>query len=145
MSQRRTFWKTELQFLKQWIGEFPYTANRVDRLTFSLSANEDPNDGDEFKEQNDGTEQEQRNSEESECQRNICLSVAHGCVHDTCKYRQRVEQSSNHKDTYDDENRATNYHPDTGKSCLTDSFGVVEKIHALLVCPLEVSRNFLKH
>jgi len=99
----------------------------------------------EFQEEYYGSKEEQSDPKERESQGYIALCVAHGRIHDTREDRKAVEQSSYHEYTDDDEDCSTDDHPDTGEGCLTDCFGVVNKLHTLDVCALEVSRNFLKH
>ena len=111
----------------------------------AFSTYENPDNRDEFEEQNDSSQQEECNTQEGKRERNIALCITHGCIHDPREDREAVEQRSYHEYTYDDEYGPADDHPDTGEGCLTDCLGVVNQLHTLGVCALEVSRNFLKH
>lgn len=54
----------------------------------AFSTNKNPYDRYEFQQQYDSTEQEECNTQEGKRKRDIALSIAHSCVHNTGEDRQ---------------------------------------------------------
>lgn len=54
----------------------------------AFPSDENPDNRDEFEEQNDSSQQEECNTQEGKRKRDIALSIAHSCVHNTGEDRQ---------------------------------------------------------